>query len=226
MRFHAKICVLLGLAISLNYLAFAQCGHVSPAAGHAAPDFATGSVGIKPGGTEDRTVLLTLTVSKAGKVRDATVVQGPASLRAAAIKAAKARRYKHEITSWPFSREIGIEVKFPQNNGPPELRQAMFGGVPGCVYVSSVRVSPEVMQSRLRVRVAPVYTDQMAGNGILVLQVHVDKDGNVFKVGKVSGPDVAIPAAIDAVKKWKYEPYLLNGEPVEVATTVSLKVPE
>jgi periplasmic protein TonB len=59
----------------------------------------------------------------------------------------------------------------------------------------------------------------------VVLRVRVDKSGNVFKVDRVSGPDALVPPAIEAVKSWKYEPFLLNGYVVEVETTVELKFP-
>jgi protein TonB len=57
--------------------------------------------------------------------------------------------------------------------------------------------------------------------------VRIDKDGNVFQAEKVSGADLLVPAAIEAVKQWKYKPYLLNWEPwepIEVSTTVEISV--
>jgi protein TonB len=44
-------------------------------------------------------------------------------------------------------------------------------------------------------------------------------------VDKLSGPDELVEAATDAVKQWKYEPFVLNGTPLEVETTVELKFP-
>ena len=38
----------------------------------------------------------------------------------------------------------------------------------------------------------------------------------------VSGPDMLQQAALDAVRQWRYKPYLLNGEPVEVRTTINI----
>jgi hypothetical protein len=77
--------------------------------------------------------LLTLKLSKSGAVRDAKTLQGPTTLRAAAIKAAKAGKYKHRIT-WPDPREMMVEVKFPQDgNGAPEIRQVLPAGVSSCV---------------------------------------------------------------------------------------------
>jgi len=59
--------------------------------------------------------------------------------------------------------------------------------------------------------------------GTVVLHINVDKNGNVSNVEPVSGHPLLIPAAIDAVKQWKYKPYLLNQVPVEVETTVLIE---
>lgn len=58
--------------------------------------------------------------------------------------------------------------------------------------------------------------------GSVVLHMVIDKQGNVYRVEKVSGPDIVAVPAIEAVKNWKYEPYLLYGDPVEVETSVEL----
>jgi periplasmic protein TonB len=52
----------------------------------------------------------------------------------------------------------------------------------------------------------------------------LDKDGNVLRAEKVTGPDSLVALAIEAVKAWKYQTYLLNGAPMEVETTVELKL--
>ena len=86
---------------------------------------------------EDRSVLLTVELSKGGAVRDATVIRGPEALRTPAIRAAKARKYKHRIVhSFPDPHEMMVEVTFSQDgdNRAPEVRQALPGGVSGCIY--------------------------------------------------------------------------------------------
>ncbi len=62
--------------------------------------------------------------------------------------------------------------------------------------------------------------------GTVVLRLRVDKNGNVFKVERISGPDALVSPVIEAVKSWKYKPFLLNGDSVEVETTVELKFPD
>ena len=173
---------------------------------------------------DDRIVDLTLLLRKSGSVRDAKVLKGPIALREPAIRAARHRNYKDAIHSWPFSNEIMVEVTFPKDaNGAPDIRQAMPAGVPGCVYANRVRVSPEVMETYLLEHVDPIYPTGIEKEGALILRVHIEEDGSVSSVEKVSGPDALAPAAIDAVKKWKYRSYGLNGSVIAVETTVELK---
>ncbi len=56
--------------------------------------------------------------------------------------------------------------------------------------------------------------------GEVVLAVIIGKDGSVADIKAESGHPLLIPAAIDAVKHWRYKPYKLNGKPVEVDTRV------
>ena len=54
------------------------------------------------------------------------------------------------------------------------------------------------------------------------MKITIDKEGSVYKAEAVSGAPELVPAAIEAVKQWKYQPYLLNGETVEVETTAEV----
>src|SRR5919206_59304 len=53
---------------------------------------------------------------------------------------------------------------------------------------------------------------------VKVVQTDISKDGNIETLRLNRAPPMLPPAALGAVKKWKYKPYLLNGEPVEVET--------
>jgi protein TonB len=74
-------------------------------------------------------------------------------------------------------------------------------------------------------RVEPTYP-QIARtariSGSVVLTAVIAKDGQIENLTLVSGHPMLAPAAIDAVKQWRYRPYLLNGEPVEVETTITV----
>jgi protein TonB len=55
-----------------------------------------------------------------------------------------------------------------------------------------------------------------------VLSAVIDTNGQITNLQLVSGHPMLVPAAIAAVKQWRYKPYLLNGQPVEVETTITV----
>jgi protein TonB len=57
--------------------------------------------------------------------------------------------------------------------------------------------------------------------GKVTLKATVDKSGKVSKVTVISGNPLLTTAAVDAVKRWKYEPFELNGNPLEVENTIT-----
>ena len=57
---------------------------------------------------------------------------------------------------------------------------------------------------------------------MVVLDVDISKGGAIESLRTISGHPMLVPAAIDAVKQWRYKPYLLNGEPVSVETRVTV----
>jgi TonB family protein len=87
-------------------------------------------------------------------------------------------------------------------------------------------IDAKVAESRLTGRVEPQYP-QMAKiahiQGDVVLHILINKQGQVAKVKQKSGHPILIQAAIDAVNKWDYQPFLLNGQPTDVETSVTVK---
>jgi protein TonB len=86
-----------------------------------------------------------------------------------------------------------------------------------------VRVSQGVSTGLLIRKVSPVYPEAARAahiQGGVVLSTIFDKEGKVSSVKPVSGPPELVPAAMDAVRQWRYKPYLLYGNPVEIETTV------
>ena len=59
--------------------------------------------------------------------------------------------------------------------------------------------------------------------GAVELSATVSKNGDISTVKVLSGDPQLARAAVEAVKQWKYKPYLLNGEPVEIQTQVTVK---
>ena len=58
--------------------------------------------------------------------------------------------------------------------------------------------------------------------GVVVLQAIIGTNGAIQGLKVLSGPPLLAPAAIDAVKTWRYQPTLLNTEPVEVLTEIDV----
>jgi protein TonB len=88
-----------------------------------------------------------------------------------------------------------------------------------------VRVSSGVQSGLLIRKVNPAYPPlarQARIQGTVILQALISKDGNIENLQLISGHPMLAPSAIEAVKQWKYKPYLLNGEPVEVETQVQV----
>ena len=138
-----------------------------------------------------------------------------------------------------------------EDEAPPPVMSAagVVGGVPGGVpggsmggviggIISStpvavpkvatpqrVRVSQGVTQGLLIRKVQPNYPPlarQARIQGSVLLQAEISKDGTIENLRLISGHPMLAPAAIEAVKQWRYKPYILNGEPVEVETQITV----
>ncbi|HEV2697174.1 MAG TPA: energy transducer TonB, partial [Terriglobales bacterium] len=93
------------------------------------------------------------------------------------------------------------------------------------VAVQRVRVSQGVTQGMVLHKVQPTYpplarTARVQGS--VVLAAIIGKDGSIQNLHVLSGHPLLQQAALEAVKQWKYRPYILNGEPVEVDTQVTV----
>jgi protein TonB len=97
--------------------------------------------------------------------------------------------------------------------------------VPKVAAPQRVRVSQGVSQGLLIKKVQPPYPPlarQARIQGQVVLQAEISKDGSIQNLRLISGHPMLAPAAIEAVKQWRYKPYYLNGEPVEVETQITV----
>ena len=137
-----------------------------------------------------------------------------------------------------------------EDEAPPQMASTgVVGGVPGGVpggsmggvigsVLSSTPVAVPKIATPTRVRVSsgvssgllirkgspnyPPLARQARIQGTVLLQAQISKDGSIQNLQLISGHPMLAPAAIEAVKQWKYKPYLLNGEPVEVETQVQV----
>jgi protein TonB len=97
--------------------------------------------------------------------------------------------------------------------------------VPKAATPTRVRVSQGVTQGLLIRKVQPTYPPlarQARIQGQVLLQAEISKDGTIQNLRLISGHPMLTSAAIEAVKQWRYKPYILNGEPVEVETQITV----
>jgi TonB family protein len=172
-------------------------------------------------------VWLKLTVSKTGDVENVEAISGDPILVQSAVAAAKKWKFKPFIkngkpvkvsTKIPFDFAFGDQVKDTRSPDPPKSPAANEGEAPQRVHVAQ-----GVSQGLLIHRVQPVYPGDARRNGIegtVVLRALIGKDGRIQNLTPISGPKELIPAAVGAVQQWRYKPYRLNDEPVEVDTEV------
>ena len=88
-----------------------------------------------------------------------------------------------------------------------------------------IRISAGVTKGLLIHRVEPAYPTLAKSarvQGDVVLSAVIDSNGQIQNLQLVSGHPMLVPAALAAVKQWRYKPYLLNGQPVEVETTITV----
>ena len=93
------------------------------------------------------------------------------------------------------------------------------------VVPQRVRISQGVTKGLLIRRVEPTYPPLARSarvQGEVVLSAVISTNGEIENLQLVSGHPMLVPAAITAVKQWKYKPYLLNGQPTEVETTITV----
>jgi periplasmic protein TonB len=91
-------------------------------------------------------------------------------------------------------------------------------------------VSQGVTGGRLTHKVDPTYPTEARSQhleGAVMLDALVGEDGNVHEVSVTSGPPLLAKAAMQAVRQWRYQPFLLNGRPVSIHNqiTIQFKLP-
>jgi len=152
-------------------------------------------------------------------------------------------------TKIPQKVEIIKEEALPPMTGASGVVGGVPGGIPGGqlggviggivnatsnlqyvpklqpVVPQRVRISQGVTAGMLVHKVEPPYPPiakaaRIQGN--VVLKAIIDRDGNIQDLQLMSGHPMLVPSAIHAVRQWRYRPYLLNGQPVEVETTITV----
>ncbi len=142
-----------------------------------------------------------------------------------------------------------VTLRVDDRNVPPAPREAEIGlgpsgpigspnGVFSSIYSASSFVPPvppkpvarpprisTMMEGNLIYRVQPTYPPLAKAAGIqgaVVLRAVISKDGTIENLSVQSGHPLLVKAALEAVARWRYRPYLLNGDPFEVETQVTV----
>lgn len=120
------------------------------------------------------------------------------------------------VATADFGDKPDTNALFGSQANRTQVRQAANG---------PVRVSGMVVEGLLIHKTLPVYPPIALASGIqgvVVLQANISRSGTIENLRAISGPLMLQQAAINAVQQWRYRPYLLSGEPVEVETTVNV----
>lgn len=186
----------------------------------------------------DGDVVMSITVATDGSVRNVQVVHGLPQLIRAAV---------HAVSQWQYEpyrvNGVATEVKTtatvhfkitPNPIGVADSAAMAVGVTTGTPSAKPVlppppagvlRISGRVMANMVDKKVNPVYPpDSVAldARGTVVMLATIKKTGEVSDVQVVSGPERFRDAATTAVMQWRYHPYEVDGEAVDVQTTVAL----
>ncbi len=108
---------------------------------------------------------------------------------------------------------------------PTEISDDVFAPMGKVSPAPLARVKPSVIAGKRLGGEDPHYpamAKQQRVQGMVMLDAKITKDGTIGDLSVVSGPRELRQSAFDAVKTWKYKPYLLNGEPVDVRTEINV----
>jgi len=173
----------------------------------------------EPGMNIQGTVVLKVVIGKTGDIENMQIVSGHSMLGAAVIDAVKQWRYRpYEVNGIPVRAETTIRVKF-------SIASEGKTGTSAPQAESPVLATAEDMRDRLVYKVAPVYPPlarQARIQGTVILRIIINKLGEVRDTQLVNGHPMLAPAAVEAVKKWRYIPYESDGETVEIQTDVQV----
>jgi TonB family protein len=196
-------------------------------------------------------VVLRIAINREGDVSKADLLSGDQLLAGAAIDAVKQWKYKpYLLDGNPLEVDTEAVVDFrlpkiiklvPSDATAPAPAavtgvvgdspggygsQVRQGGVIGGIISSErVRVSQGVSNGLVVKKVPPHYPEEARKGriqGTVVMHAIISKAGDIATLELISGHPALAPAAIEAVKQWKYKPYLLNGKPVEVDTQIQV----
>jgi TonB family protein len=123
------------------------------------------------------------------------------------------------------SPAISFEPPNPAKHPASHGREPVPAPTMGLPLGRPVRIASGAAEGLLVRKVPPTYpldAKLVRLEGTVVVKAVIDRSGGVSEVSALSGPPLLASAAVDAVKQWQYRPYAVNGQPVEVETTIEV----
>ena len=183
-------------------------------------------------------VSVRLTISAAGDVEAVDVLSGDPVLAKAVVTTVKKWKYKpYEMDGAPVPVRTEKRFNFSSKERTQDVKDSApaadlapdtttgESSAPGDNLPKRIRVSQGVSVGMLLHQVSPIYPPDARKRriqGTVVLRAVIGKDGLLKNLTPVSGSPELIPAAVGAVQQWRYRPYYLKGEPVEVETVITV----
>jgi TonB family protein len=169
-------------------------------------------------------------IGEDGRIEELHAISGPEMLRKSYIDAVRQWTYQPYLVDGvavPVETTITLNIQF---GAPPadcgQMGAYSWPAVPSFRPAGgAAQISGGVMEKQILERIQPVYPPIARAahvSGSVVLRATIGKDGMVERLEVVSGPEMLRASAMEAVRHWVYKPYLLNFEPVEVETMITV----
>lgn len=158
------------------------------------------------------TVVIEATTNTQGQVVDAVAIEGPKELCAAALDAVKQWQYEpYIIDGKPMPVKFTVMLKFNLDRKEEEQKPINLSSAqkPKLIKTVDPQYPPEALKTHVE--------------GVVVLEAVIDTKGLVKDINVVEGHDLLNAAAVEALKQWQYEPYVMDGAAKVVKFTVVIK---
>lgn len=160
---------------------------------------------------------------------DAEVVTKKSAPAAIVVKSNTPGRSQTQSEEAALQVPSPLAVATPNDKGLSGLVSSVPSALPKA-SLTTLKISQGVSQGLLIKRVQPRYPQNalsMRIQGPVQLEATINREGNISNLKVITGDLVLARAATEAVRQWRYKPYYLNGEPVEIQTqiTVNFKLP-
>lgn len=165
---------------------------------------------------EEGLVIMSIKTDESGNVQDTLILRSPNEpLAAAAVEAVKQWKYEPLVLEGkPRKVVFTVNVRFKLHPGERDIN------------AGAIVVGDDVPAPKLLKRVDPVYPEEARKNGVqgvVILNVRSNEEGRVSQVEVLKSIPELDQAAVDAVKQWRYEPFMKDGKAVVVVVTVHVR---